>query len=246
MGVALHYIKSLTEALFPRYCCVCGKRLYTNERHLCMACMVSLPFTHMKGKRHNIVDRMMWDDVVCTEHANSLLFYHKNTRFKQIYLQFKYCNNPDLAVHFGAAMATDLNGTGFFDDIDCIVPIPLSKERFKQRGYNQSERLAQGISSVTHIPVDTISVMRTVDNATQTHLSLDERKKNVEHIFSLTTTEQLHGKHVLIVDDIITTGSTIRACAHCIAQAGNVRISVMSLATSEFNARRSFPHEERP
>lgn len=111
-----------------------------------------------------------------------------------------------------------------------MVPVPLSTQRMKQRGYNQSERLAYGISLITGIPIDTTSVIRNVDNPTQTHISISERRRNVQGIFELADAEALQNKHVLIVDDVITTGSTTRACARAVLKAEGTKSVSSALA----------------
>lgn len=222
-------LKSLINAIFPRYCCTCGKRLLLGENTICTACIMHLPLTRIKGRKNNIVERMLWDDLIYTEHANSLLYYHAKSQYCNIFFKFKYQNRPDVAVYFGRIMAQDLIDTNFFDGIDYIVPVPLSKQKMQKRGYNQSERLAYGISEVTHIPVNTTTLIRTVDNPTQTHLNHSERQANVKNIFRLTSLLTFENKHVLIVDDVITTGATTKACAHTILQSNNARISIISL-----------------
>ncbi len=238
--------RSLLNALFPRYCCVCGRRLSLNEQHLCATCLLHLPLTHLKGKKDNFVERAVWDDAVCTERANSLLYYQPKSACCQVFFLFKYYNHPEIAVAFGRMMAQDLAETDFFAGVDVLLPVPLARKRFKERGYNQSERLAYGISELTGIPIDTTSVARTRANQTQTHLTFEERRANVDGIFKLVDAEALHGKHVLIVDDVITTGSTTRACAHAVVEAGDVRISVISLGCSESLRAESVPSWIRP
>lgn len=236
----------LREILFPRYCQICGNRLMSNERHVCLTCLLRIPYTRLRGKKNSVLERNLWDDILYTERAHSFMYYHAKTDLCQIFFQFKYYNNPSLAVTMGELMAHDLDGTDFFLNIDCIVPVPLSSARFQNRGYNQSERLAQGISNVTGIPVDTWSICRTVDNPTQTHLHSQERMDNVRGIFALTEQATIAGKHILIVDDMITTGSTVRSCAHTALAAGNVKISIISLGMSERNREHEVPEWIRP
>ena len=236
MGVHLHrFVNSLIDVLFPRRCCVCGRRLLVNEKELCINCLIQLSLTHINGRKNNVVERLLWDDVIYTERANSLLYYRPKSNYCRIYFKFKYQQQPQVAVAFGKIMAQELVDTDFFKGIDVMIPIPLSKSRMKQRGYNQSERLAYGISTITHIPIDVSSVVRVVDNPTQTHLYGKARLENVENIFQIVSPQSLHGKHVLIIDDMITTGSTTRSCARVVLQAGNVKISVLSLGISAMN-----------
>ena len=238
--------KSLFNTFFPRYCCVCGHRLLINEETMCISCLSTLPLTHIKAKKGNIVERLLWNDKICTERADSLLYYIPKSKFCKLFFQFKYYNNPDVAVHLGKIMAHRLLQTDFFNGVDCIIPIPLSKQRFHQRGYNQSERLAHGISLETGIAVNTTAVQRVVDNPSQTHLNQNERIQNVKNIFCLSDAAFIHGKHILLVDDMITTGSTTRACARVLVGAGNVKISVISLGLSSHNKSKQFPHWIRP
>lgn len=241
-----HWGLIVMDNLFPRFCIACQRRLLLNERYICIDCLCDMPFTHFNGEKGNIIERITCDDVVSTERANSLLFYRSQSKFCHIYFHFKYHNHPEVAVEMGRMMANELKDTDFFNGIDCMVPVPLSTQRFKKRGYNQSERLAFGISEVTGIPIDTTSVIRSVDNPTQTNLNVQQRRDNVKNIFELVNAQALHGKHVLIVDDVITTGSTTRACAHAAAAAGDVTISIISLGTSSYNKKRKFASEQRP
>ena len=237
-------LNSVLSLLFPTYCCVCGKRLVSTEEHTCVACLAHLPLTKFKGEKGNAVERSLWDAQICTEHASAFLFYHQHSVYSRIYFSFKYCYHPEVAVDYGRMMAQDLVGTVFFDGIDVIVPVPLSAKRFRKRGYNQSERLAAGVSQITGLPVEQRAVVRVVDNPTQTRLSTAERMENVKGIFQLVNPSCVAGKHVLLVDDVITTGSTLRACAHALLEAGNVKLSVLTLGTSERNRRYVFPRSE--
>ena len=130
----------------------------------------------------------------------------------------------------GRMMAREILPSGFFDDIDGIVPIPLAPARQRQRGYNQSQMLAEGINSVTQLPIYNKVVRRTVFEGSQTHRGRWERNENVEHVFRLTDATAANGRHLLLVDDVVTTGATILACARELASAGNVKISILSLA----------------
>ena len=120
----------------------------------------------------------------------------------------------------GRYMAAELLSSHFFQGIDVIIPIPLHKKKQQIRGYNQSEWIARGITAVTGIPIDTESILRKKNTETQTHKSILERRDNVEGIFELQRPEALVGKHILIVDDVLTTGSTTLACASCLVKSG--------------------------
>lgn len=239
-------VQTLENTFFPRFCCVCNRRLHADEHYICLHCLLYLPYTHFKGHRGNPVERLLCDDVICIEHANSLFFYRQKSSYSQLFFHFKYYNHPQVAVYCGRLMALDLMQTSFFDTIDCIIPIPLSTQRMAKRGYNQSERLAEGIRQITQIPVDTISVIRCTDNPSQTQMKGKDRWNNVSNIFQLVHPETVAHKHLLIVDDMITTGSTIRACLHALSHAEGVKFSVISLGTSHNNQRYCFPSDLFP
>lgn len=236
------WLESLANAVVPRHCLICERRLGMNEECLCLSCLMQLPLTGFKGKKGNIVERLLWDDRISTERGQSFLYYRPESDSCNIFFSFKYERNPATALFFGKMMAHDVEHTGFFDGMDLLVPVPLSRKRFLQRGYNQSERLAAGISEVTGIPVCEEALVRDVDNVSQTHLSAEERRENVKEIFRLARPELVAGKHVLLIDDVITTGSTLKQCAYRLLEAEGLKLSVMSLAISHFHSRHLFPH----
>lgn len=235
------WLESLTGLLLPRYCCVCGRRLQEAESVTCVSCLACLPRTHLEGRRGNVVERLFWDDRLCVRRANSFLYYQHESPFSNIYFHFKYFGHPQVAVAYGRMIAQELAGTDFFEGMDALVPIPLSARRLRQRGYNQSDLLAQGISEVTGLPVNARAVRRVVDNPTQTLLSPEERVKNVRGIFAPADRNRLSGRHVLLVDDIITTGGTVRACAHALVGASCAGISVLSLGFSAWHRPVRYP-----
>lgn len=245
-GKILSLLNDVVDTIFPRFCCVCGRRLTHNEEETCITCLDHLPLTRIRGKKGNVVERLFWDDVICARRANSFMYYEPESQYSHIFLKFKYHNQPQLAVAFGRMMAQDLADTDFFEGIDLIVPVPLSKKRRKKRGYNQSERLAQGVGQITGLPIEENALQRVVDNSTQTHLNTNERRKNVENIFKLARPELVSGKHVLIIDDTITTGSTVRSFAHTLAQAGCVDISILSLGISTWHHDLPYPTDIHP
>lgn len=133
----------------------------------------------------------------------------------------------------GRCMASELLPSGFFEGVDVLLPVPLHRKRQRKRGYNQSEWIARGVAAVVGLPVCTAAVERTANTDTQTHKSAFERWQNVEGIFEIRQPEVLEGKHVLIIDDVLTTGATTVGCASCLLQVKGVRISVLTLAMAE-------------
>lgn len=163
------------------------------------------------------------------ERAAALFFYEPRSEAAELLYRLKYGNRPDIGEDLGRVMAEEMKIAGFFDGIDVLVPVPLSRKRQWQRGYNQSEMLARGISEVTGIPVVTNAVCREHFRQSQTSLSRRERQENVEGVFVLRRPQLLEDKHVLLIDDICTTGATLLACGTAIQTVRRIRISVLTL-----------------
>ena len=226
------WLGSFVSLLFPRCCLVCGRPLAKGEECLCTMCNINLPRTGYHLKEDNPVEKLFWGKIPL-ERATSFFFYRKGSDFRQILHQLKYGGQKDIGAIMGRYMATELQESGFFEGIDVIVPVPLHKKKQRLRGYNQSEWIARGIATVTGIPIDTESVVRHKNTETQTSKSSLERWENVNGIFELHHPEPLAGKHILIVDDVLTTGATTVECASCLTKIEGVRISVLTLAIAE-------------
>lgn len=226
------WLESFVSLLFPRCCLVCGRPLAKGEECLCTMCNINLPRTGYHLKEDNPVEKLFWGKIPL-ERATSFFFYRKGSDFRQILHQLKYGGQKDIGAIMGRYMAAELQESGFFEGIDVIVPVPLHKKKQRLRGYNQSEWIARGIATVTGIPIDTESVVRHKNTETQTSKSSLERWENVNGIFELHHPEPLAGKHILIVDDVLTTGATTVECASCLTKIEGVRISVLTLAIAE-------------
>ncbi len=219
----------LWELFFPKYCVVCGKRLLQTEEYLCVGCLSALPQTKMHEQRDNEMEKNLWGKLAM-ERASAFLYYTKGGDVRQLLYELKYYGNSDLGLFLGRWMSAQLLPSGFFQGIDGIVPVPLHDKKFKKRGYNQSEKLAEGVSAITNIPVFRQVLMRKEYTETQTHKSNYERWTNVKDVFLCANEEDLVGKHILLVDDVFTTGATMVACADALGQIPGLRISVLTLA----------------
>ena len=205
---------------------VCDELLSPQERDICLDCMSKLP--KIEKLHLEEIEKVFWGKVEI-ERATSYIYYHKNSPYNNIIHYLKYKNRPEPGERLAFIAAKEIAETGFFDGIDAIVPLPLSKKKLKERGYNQCDYIAAGISRATGIPVLKGAVVRTTANETQTHKNRDERWKNVEGIFALDRPQDIEGKHVLLLDDILTTGATLASCAKTIQADCNCRISVFTL-----------------
>ena len=162
--------------------------------------------------------------------AGAFLFYAKGGDVQKLLFALKYYGNSKLGHFLGRCIAREWQPSGFFEGVDAIVPVPLHRRKQRMRGYNQSCILAEGISSVTHIPLWDNLLVRSHFTETQTRKGRYERWVNVADMFACTSPEALRGKHILLVDDVMTTGATLVACADAMAQIPDLRISVLTLA----------------
>lgn len=223
----------MVHLFFPHYCAVCGNRLHEGEEALCLHCNIDLPRTNLHLVRDNQVEKMFFGKIPI-ERATAFYYYRAGNPYDQIVRKLKYHGRKDLAVSMGKMMAEELLLAGFFNGIDYLIPVPLHPKRQRQRGYNQSERLAFGISQVTGIPMMADAIVRTRHTETQTQKSAQERYENMKEVFRLNREPSLfEGKHVLIVDDVLTTSATTTACADAMAGIDGLRISVLALSLAE-------------
>ena len=225
----MSWVKDIKELLFPRYCKVCGRRLMQSEHHLCIGCLMELPRTHYEHVPDNELMQhfMEWPEVV---RATAYLYYHKEGRYSNLIRHMKYYDHPETGCYLGRLAAKEIEASGFFDGIDLIVPVPLSRKKERKRGYNQCDYIAQGIGETMGIPTNSRCIERVTDTDTQTRKGHSERWKNAEGIFRVTDSNALKGKHVLILDDVATTGATLHACIAAALTVPGVRVSVFALA----------------
>lgn len=220
-------LSDILEFLLPRHCELCGTRLSKDEKRICLSCVDGLPRTNAHLVKDNPIEKLFWT-YFPIEKATSFFFYDSKDVRWSIY-GLKYFENPELGEEITKIMAKELLETGWFEGMDTIVPLPLHWKRKMKRGYNQSYYIAKGISKVTGLPIDTKSLKRVVNNVSQTRMSHATRKDNVKDVFRLVHPELVAGKHILLIDDVITTGSTTISCAKELAKAGDVKISVLSI-----------------
>lgn len=225
----MNWITRILDFISPRLCVVCGQRLAPTERSLCSVCLFHLPRTDFHQKPlDNPMTQLFWG-LAPIEKAAALFYYHPHSETAQLVYRLKYNNRPDIGEDIGRVMANELQATDFFSDIDVLLPVPLASKRLRQRGYNQSEQLAKGISDITHLPIVTKALRRKHFQQSQTTLNRWQRQENVEDTFWLKDGSQLQDKHVLLIDDICTTGATLISCANTLKDIKGIRISVLTL-----------------
>lgn len=222
-------LNDVWEFFFPRYCVICGKRLLLGEEHFCLECLCALPRIRFNNLEDNEIARLLWGKMPIVR-ASAFLYYSKGGDVRELLFQLKYYGNQQIGYFLGRCMAKELLPTGFFEGVEGIVPVPLHSKKQKSRGYNQSEILAEGIATVVEIPVLKDVLRRKQYTDTQTHKSNYERWNNVMDVFECTSIERLPYRHVLLVDDVLTTGATLVACADALKGTSELRISVLTLA----------------
>ena len=191
--------------------------------------MLHLPrTTYQFSPDDNPMAQLFWH-LTPVERAAALLYYEPHSELARIIYDLKYHERPDIGEDMGRLMANEMQLAHYFDDIDVLLPVPLSRKRLRQRGYNQSEQLAIGISDIIHLPIVNKALRRKHFVKSQTRLSRHERQENVEDMFELRDSSQLEGKHVLLIDDICTTGATLIACIDALRNIPGIRLSVLTL-----------------
>jgi ComF family protein len=217
--------------LFPRLCHACGNHLLKNEYLICTQCFISIPRTNYHLTPDNPVEQLFWGRCRISRGA-AFSFYNKGSRIRKLIHKLKYNGIKELGFELGRIYGLSLKNSGFISDLDVIIPVPLHPSKLRERGFNQSEYISKGIAEVTGLQLDIKTLIRIRASDTQTKRSRYERWMNVEGIFAVTDSESIRGKHILLVDDVITTGSTIDACTSELLRVDNVRVSIAALAVS--------------
>lgn len=219
------------DLMFPNLCVVCGINLQNKEHQLCLSCLHDIPKTNYHLIVDNPVEKRFWGKVPIYR-ATSYFFFQKGSSFQKLLHILKYQGNKEIGELMGKYAAIDLMESPDFTSIDLIIPVPLHPQKLKSRGYNQSEWIGKGISLILNKPQDTSTLLRVRENTSQTKKSVFERFENTEGIFELSDRNVLEGKHVLLIDDVLTTGSTLEACVRALLETNGIKISIFTLAVA--------------
>ena len=231
--MVLSFFTDIFQLFFPATCTVCGNSLRYSEHVLCTSCLPDMPCLHIHNKENNPLEELLWGQVPYTR-ASSFLYYTKKNPYSVLLHNLKYRGQKKTGVFLGELFGVELKNSGFLDGIDAIVPVPLHVKRERKRGFNQSEIIAKGISNISGIEVISNAVKRIKYTETQTTKSKEERKQNVSNIFTVELPKKLQNKHILILDDVITTGATCISCADTIFETGVVKqISIASIGLAK-------------
>jgi ComF family protein len=219
----------LLSLLLPRSCPACSRILKDWEECLCLVCLGKLPVTRFHEEPANKMAEMFWGRVRLTQ-AIAWFYFRKGSIYQDVLHHLKYNDRPDIGHLLGRQYGYELKKSEAFLKPDLLVPVPLNPKKLRTRGYNQSDAIARGLSEGLKIPMDRTLLTRPVQTATQTRKSRYDRYLNVSGKFRVTCTDLIENKHILIIDDVITTGATLEACAEELLKTPGVTVSVAALA----------------
>lgn len=221
-----NFIHSFIDLFYPRLCAVCEKSLMGGEEFICSACLADFPLSDIvyDSGREGLKNL---NAAFEPEAFYSLFYYSKYSNYKNLIYAVKYRSRKELGVYLGRMLGEKIKGNCV---VDGIIPVPLHKKRERKRGFNQSYQIAVGLAGVLGVEIMDDILFRIRDNVSQTGKTPEERAKNVEHIFELRNPQKIQGKQILLVDDVITTGATIGACAAQLVKEAEVSISLACLA----------------
>lgn len=229
MNTRSNILSPLAHLFYPHVCNGCASDLLNEDSILCLRCMHNMPHTHFAMHANNPVERIFWGRLAVTA-AMSEFYFAKGTLIQNLVHAFKYNGNKEVGLFLGRLMGISLLKNNRFTDIDMLVPLPLFPAKEFKRGYNQATILCKGISEVMGVPVSINNVVRRRFTETQTKKHRTERWENVESSFGITRPQELANRHVLLVDDVVTTGATLEACGACILKIPGTRLSIATLA----------------
>jgi ComF family protein len=227
------HVDDFLGLFFPDLCVTCGERLLSHEKYVCLNCWHDLPQTHFHLEAENKVAQLFWGRVQI-ENATSFFIYKKGSRYQQLIHFIKYKGLKELGFETGRRFGFELNESQAFQSVDWIVPVPLHPKKQKKRGFNQSEWIARGMADSMNKPISSDNLLRRIFTSTQTRKNRFERWQNVEGIFEVVRPAEFENKHILLVDDVVTTGSTLEACAFQLLKIENTKVSIATLAFADF------------
>jgi ComF family protein len=222
-------LKDLVSLVFPTVCSACGRALYRNEHCICTRCHYQLPQTHYHLHPINPVARLFWGRVPLRS-AAAYYSFSKGGSVQQLVHQLKYRGRKEIGITIGRFYGADLRENPLYRSVNTIIPVPLHEKKLQKRGYNQSDLFARGLADSLDIPCDAKNLARVRASETQTRRSRFERWKNVEDGFAVCDKARLEGKHILLVDDVVTTGATLEACAQALLEVPGASVSIATIA----------------
>ncbi len=227
--VLWQYITDFVSLFFPQSCLGCRRSLVSQEEYLCTHCQYGLPYTFFHLDRNNRAAKSLWGRIP-VEMVVSCFYFTYGSPIQQILHSIKYRNRYRAAEFFGRLYGAELIDTKMFADATLIIPVPLHRKRRVQRGYNQSEHFGKGLSESMGIKMDSSVLKRVGHRKSQTGKNRYERYENTQGIFKMLRQKDVVNRHVILVDDVLTTGATLEACANTLLEVKGVKVSIITLA----------------
>lgn len=226
------YTLDMISLLFPELCNGCGTHLYHGEKQICSRCLFDLPYTDFHLYEDNPVAKLFWGRLPVLS-ATSMLYFKKETKVQNMMHQLKYNGRTDLGEELGRLLGVKLKNSTLFSSIDTIIPVPLHPKKLKLRGYNQSEHIAKGLARELSISVNTTALSREKATESQTKKARYKRFENMQEVFVVNKKYEIVNSHVLLIDDVITTGSTLEACGNALIAQGVKNLSIATIAFAQ-------------
>jgi len=222
-------LSNLLHLFYPQICTGCASDLLDENNLLCLKCINTLPHTNYAQHANNQVEKIFWGRIPLAA-AHSQFYFSKSSMVQELMHQLKYKSNQSIGMYLGEMMGNSLLNSNRFIDVDGLVPLPMYADKQRRRGYNQAAVICKGMALAMNIPVLNNNVCRQYATETQTRKSRVERWENVSGSFVIKDPAALAGKHLLLVDDVLTTGATLEAAGNSILQCDNVKLSIATVA----------------
>ncbi|MCX6290182.1 MAG: ComF family protein [Bacteroidetes bacterium] len=225
----MNLFSDLLWILFPELCASCGKALYSGEDVVCSYCRLHLPKTNFHLEKENPVAKQFWGKV--NVHAAAAYYYFsKGEKVQHLVHQLKYKGNREVGNFVGELYGTELKQSELFAHAEIVIPVPLHASKLRKRGFNQSDFFAEGLAKAMEIPFSADALKKNLATETQTRKHRYERFENVDRVFEVNKPELVSGKHVLLADDVVTTGSTLTSCAEALLEIPGTTVSIVTMA----------------
>ncbi len=231
MNVVKLILSGFFHLFYPRTCTVCGNELVTGENAICLDCLYQIPLTRFWNDINNPVAQVFWGRVNI-ENACAYFFFAKGSKYRPLLHKLKYQGNKEIGHELGLQFGHVLRQSVHYNDVNYIIPVPLHPKKLRIRGFNQAEVIGQGLATSLGAELTTKHLIRVEFTETQTRKSRAERVKNVAEAFKVVNPEEIENKHLLLVDDVVTTGATLEACASKLLEVSGCRVSIAALATT--------------
>ena len=221
--------QTLINLFFPTVCAGCHSFLVSNENVICTVCRHNIPLTNHHLNRENEAFKKFYGRIP-VEHTSALLYFHKKGIVQELIHNLKYKGQEEIGTVLGEWCADDLKKDAFLQSIDEIIPVPLHKRKLRERGYNQLTNFGKTLSNRLKIPYNPNLLVRNIYSKTQSKKNLLNRSEGIDSVFDVTFTEKDYNKHFLLIDDVLTTGSTLEACSQALLKIPGAKISIVCMA----------------